>query len=108
MNRFRKGRRGFPLLKKLHLSLLAFLLLVFIALSGLNDISNRTSDSQRESLERAIERSVSHCYALEGTYPPSLEYIKNHYGLTYDEDRFFVDYRFIGSNMLPDVTIIER
>ncbi len=108
MNRFRKGRRRFALFKKMHLSLLAFLALLIFALSGLNDISDKTGESQRESLENALERSIAHCYALEGTYPPSLEYIRKYYGLTYDDDRFFVDYRFIGSNMLPDVTIIER
>lgn len=108
MNRFRRGRRSFPIFSKFHLSFLAFVLLLFLALSGLQEISDKTSDSQRESLERAIERSIAHCYALEGTYPPSLDYIKAHYGLTYDEDRFFVDYQPIGSNMLPDVTIIER
>ena len=108
MNRFRRGRRSFPVFGKFHLSFLAFLLLLFLALSGLQEISDKTSDSQRESLEHAIERSIAHCYALEGTYPPSLDYIKEHYGLTYDEDRFFVDYQPIGANMLPDVTIIER
>ncbi len=53
-------------------------------------------------------RSITHCYAVEGTYPSSLEYLKENYGLTYDETVFFVDYQTIGSNILPDVTIIER
>jgi hypothetical protein len=34
--------------------------------------------------------------------------LKENYGLTYDEDLFFVDYQTIGSNILPDVTIIEK
>ena len=108
MNRFRKGRRTIPFLSKFHLSFLAFVLLLFFALSGLQEISDKTQDNQRESLEHALERSIAHCYALEGTYPPSLDYIKTHYGLTYDEDRFFVDYQPIGSNLMPDVTIIEK
>jgi hypothetical protein len=45
---------------------------------------------------------------VEGKYPESLDYLKEHYGLTYNEDLFFVDYRVSGSNILPDVTIIER
>ncbi len=52
-------------------------------------------------------RSIANCYALEGEYPESLEYIKENYGLVYDEDRFFVDYRVSGSNIMPDVTIID-
>ena len=45
---------------------------------------------------------------MEGTYPQSLDYLKEYYGLMYDEDLFFVDYQVMGSNILPDVTIIEK
>lgn len=108
MNRFGKERHSIAILKKLHLSIIAFIVLIMIALNGLQDVSEKASESQRESLESALERSISHCYALEGTYPPSLDYIKEHYGLIYDEKRFFVDYQSIGSNIMPDVTIIEK
>ena len=36
-----------------------------------------------------------------------LEYLESHYGLTYDHDLFFVDYQAIGSNIMPDVTIVR-
>ena len=62
----------------------------------------------REVLEKALNRSISQCYALEGLYPPSLDYLIDNYGLTYDSEHYFIDYRFIGSNLRPDVTIIER
>lgn len=53
-------------------------------------------------------RSITYCYTIEGAYPESLDYLKEHYGLVYDEDLFFVDYRVSGSNILPDITVIER
>ena len=62
----------------------------------------------RKVLEKALNRSISQCYALEGMYPPSLDYLIDNYGLTYDSEHYFIDYRFIGSNLRPDVTIIER
>lgn len=108
MNRFRKSHRTFWPFRKLHLTFLAFIALIVAVFLGFSDISERTRNNQRESLETALKRDVIHCYALEGTYPPSLKYIKEHYGLIYDEDRFFVDYRPIGSNIMPDITIIER
>ena len=37
-----------------------------------------------------------------------LEYLKENYGLTYNEDLFYVDYRTTGANLMPDVTIIEK
>lgn len=45
---------------------------------------------------------------LRGAYPESLRYLEEHYGLIYDEDRFFIDYQILGSNIMPDVTIIDK
>ena len=53
-------------------------------------------------------RNITYCYAVEGAYPESLDYLKENYGLTYDENLFFVDYHIDGSNIFPDITIIER
>ncbi|WP_318583936.1 hypothetical protein [[Clostridium] scindens] len=55
-----------------------------------------------------MTRSITQCYAVEGNYPESLDYLKKSYGLHYDEDKFFVDYQPLGSNIMPDVTIIKK
>lgn len=82
------------------------IIMLFLFVGGINYTGHRTIARQQESLENAINRDIAQCYALEGAYPPSLEYIKEHYGLTYDENTFFVDYQPIASNLYPDVTII--
>lgn len=91
----------------LHLSTLAFLLLLALFLIGITSVNKTTIEKQQESLQTALERDVLHCYAVEGFYPPSLDYIKEHYGLSYDEDTFYVDYKPIGSNIMPDMTILR-
>lgn len=90
------------------LSVCIFLLILFLFVQGISSLSVSTKKRQKESLENAIMRNITYCYAVEGTYPESLSYLKENYGLTYNEDLFFVDYRISGSNILPDVTIIER
>ena len=75
---------------------------------GVNFFGDYAYLKQKESLERAIRRDIAQCYAVEGIYPPGLSYLKEHYGLSYDEDAFFVDYRPIGSNLYPEVVVIER
>ena len=62
----------------------------------------------KESLTQALNRDITYCYATTGRYPESLEAIKKDYGLIYDDSLFFVDYRTQGSNIYPEVTIIER
>ncbi|MCR5670228.1 MAG: hypothetical protein K6G10_04420 [Butyrivibrio sp.] len=73
------------------------------------DASGKSSvKKQQESLESAIARDIVQCYAIEGRYPPSLDYMKEHYGLTYDDSTFFVDYQPIAANLYPDYTVILR
>ena len=95
-------------LRKIVLSVCAFTLITGIFYQGIESLSSSTQKRQKESLESALIRNITYCYAVEGSYPESLDYLKEHYGLTYDEDRFFVDYQVIGANILPDVTIIEK
>lgn len=88
---------------------LALFLVIFCAFSfGINRISHITDHNQMETLELAISRSITHCYATEGHYPESLDYLIENYGITYDADQYFVDYQILGKNLYPDVTIIEK
>ncbi len=86
--------------------LLLFFLIVVLFLSGIQNIEHMTATEEADSLNSAIERSIVHCYAVEGSYPESLDYLISHYGITYDHDRFFVDYQAIGQNIMPDVTVV--
>lgn len=88
---------------------LLLLTIVLIAFSIFTSSMTKTNSSQeKEILQKAIDRSITQCYALEGVYPDSLSYLEEEYGLTYNKEHFFVDYQYIGSNLRPDITIIER
>ena len=98
--------------EKFHISFLikpAIFIAVIIFFSVfMTTLSNDNSGRNKNVLEKALYRSITQCYALEGTYPPNLDYLVQNYGLTYNKDVYFIDYKYIGSNLLPDVTIIER
>lgn len=94
--------------RKLLISVCIFLFVLCLFLSGVSSLSESTTKRQKEALENAITQSISYCYSVEGVYPESLEYLKENYGLTYNEDLFYVDYRTTGANLMPDVTIIEK
>lgn len=107
MNRFESSGK-LRIFRFFSLPLLAFIILFIVFINGLSSVSDTTLTKQEESLKTAINRSVVQCYAVEGTYPPSLTYLEEHYGLTYDHNLFFVDYQPIGSNILPDITILRK
>ena len=108
MNRFEQKNRSIWQKLIYLLPILAFIVLFVLFLQGIGSVSESTLSKQQEGLETALERSISQCYAVEGSYPPSLEYLKQHYGLLYDEDSFFIDYEYYGSNLLPEVTVLRR
>lgn len=87
-------------------TVLIFLVCALLLWRGVSSISAQAKASQTENLKNAVERSAIHCYAVEGAYPESLDYIKEHYGISWDPDKYVVDYAVMGSNMMPVVTII--
>lgn len=72
----------------------------------LNQTSGQMEQEQLKSLENAITRGVMQCYAYEGRYPESLSYLEENYGISYDETKFYIDYRPVAENLLPDITVL--
>ena len=53
-------------------------------------------------------RAAVACYAAQGAYPPDLDYIEEHWGVQIDRSRYAVFYQVEGSNLMPDITVLER
>lgn len=107
MNRFAKSSGLSRPFRSFFLPVLIFSLLLGIFVKGVSNISETSRTESYKSLQTAMQNSVVHCYAIEGRYPPDLEYLKSHYGITYDDKKYFVDYQPVASNMMPDITIIS-
>ena len=68
-----------------------------------------TSDGRESQLVYdAVKNAALTCYAVEGTYPESLEYLREHYKLAYNKERFVVEYDAFASNLMPTITVRER
>jgi len=94
-------------LNKSIISLVIFAIIILIFVVAVNYTSSSSLAHQEEALNRAIERDIVMCYAQNGFYPPSLDYIVEHYGLLYDDDMFFVSYNPVADNIYPSFTIIR-
>ena len=60
-----------------------------------------------KQLETSIRKATMLCYAAEGVYPPDLQYLKDHYGIQIDEDKYAVFYEVQGKNLMPSSTVME-
>ena len=109
MNRFSSGpfQQNQHRPSRLLLGLLLLSLLLPAAAAAFQSEERADARRGKQALYVALERDISTCYALEGFYPPDLDYLKEHYGLTYDENSFVVEYQPVAGNIRPDVTILE-
>ena len=98
--------------KKRNSGLLLFLpaaIAVLLAFSAaLNNLSQGRLSEGREQLEDAVRRAAVACYAAEGIYPPTVEYLEEHYGVQVDRERYTVMYEVFASNLMPDITVLEN
>lgn len=88
------------------LSVLLFLLVVGAFVNGASTFSGKARSEGDVTLKNAIARATVQCYAIEGRYPPSIEYLEEHYGIQIDRERYNVFYEGFASNIIPDITVI--
>lgn len=69
----------------------------------------QTNSAEKLRITRtAVQKSIVNCYAVEGTYPPDIKYLEDHYGIVIDHSKYIVKYELAGSNVMPSVEILEK
>ena len=90
---------------------LALALFALAAVWTVRSVHVTAGRSDQESLrlaEQALRRAAVSCYALEGAYPASYDDLKQRSGLAIDEERYMVFYEIFASNIMPQITVVER
>ena len=87
------------------MALLAVLLWFF---TSLNNLSSSQGEEGRQQLETSLRRAAVACYAAEGIYPPTLDYLTEHYGVQIESERYVVFYEIFADNLMPDITVLEK
>lgn len=88
--------------------ILSFFIILIVICFGLYSTAKSTQDNQKKSLEQALHRGIVECYAIEGRYPESLNYLIEEYHIIYNTNDFNIDYEIIASNIMPNITVIEK
>ena len=74
----------------------------------INSLTATSGDQETRLVYDAVKNAALTCYAVEGSYPESLEYLREHYKLAYNSERFVVEYDAFASNLMPTITVLER
>ena len=83
-------------------------LVVALVFFGVRSLRVGSEAARLEMTEQAVRRTVTQCYALEGRYPPDLNYLTDRYGLLLDTDRYVYHYRLNGANLMPEILVFPR
>jgi hypothetical protein len=74
----------------------------------IGDTVDKNTDMTQNTMKQAIDRALVQCYAIEGSYPSSLDYLSENYGIYIQDERFYYYYEYIGSNIRPIVQVLEK
>ena len=81
---------------------------VLVFLTAIGKLEQGHEKAGKAQLEAAIRRSAVACYAAEGIYPPTIDYLKEHYGIQIDEEKYTVIYEVFAENLMPEITVLEK
>ncbi len=102
----RKRKETFA--RSLAVGLCVFAVLIAGSLALVHQISTASETAETETVRSAVRSAVLTCYAVECAYPSSLDYLKENYGLAYDEERYIVVYDAFASNIMPEIRVLEK
>ena len=86
------------------LGLILLILLVFLFKDSQQDVETEAG----VAIEQGIRRLALQCYAVEGVYPPDLEYLEENYGLQVNRKDFYITYNAFASNIPPTVIVTPK
>lgn len=102
------GRRNVIAIVFRWLAAVAAVVCVVVFVLSLSSVQARQGEEGRQQLETALRRAAVACYAAEGVYPPTIEYLQEHYGVQIEEGKYIVFYEVFANNLMPDITVLEK
>ncbi len=92
--------------RKLLLWLVLLAVMIAVAFFLVSGLQTQADTEGLRLAQEQVRRAAVQCYALEGFYPPDLDYLKERYGVELDEEKYAVHYIYIASNLMPDITVL--
>lgn len=88
--------------------LILALAVIVLAAAALNGSGGKLSEDGATAIRAAVQRCALQCYAVEGVYPPNIQYLEENYGLQVNTDDYYVTYNAFASNLPPTVLVTAK
>ena len=88
-------------------AILIFVALIVAFVFLVNNITGKGNGKEMDIVRDAVKNAALTCYAVEGVYPENLDYLREHYQLSYNEEKYHVFYEPLASNLMPSIKVAE-
>jgi len=79
---------------------------IVLLLNPIAAFTQRSDANNVKNVTDVLNRALSQFYALEGSYPPSLDILEKKYGVILNRDKYYYYYEAFSSNIRPTVEVI--
>lgn len=90
----------------------ALALVMVLLLAGtvvlINGMVSAGDAGEVRMVQDAVKNAALTCFAVEGAFPYELDYLRENYGLAYDEEKYHVLYEAFASNQMPEIRVSLR
>ncbi len=86
----------------------SLLIVVFISVNAVSVSWDSGAGLRVQSVEDTIKTAAVYCYSVEGAYPGSLGYLRDHYGILIDNNAYNYYYRYVGANIMPEIKVSAK
>ena len=89
---------------------LALMMIVLLlgAVIAINGMVSAGDAGEVRMVQDAVKNAALTCFAVEGAFPYELDYLRENYGLAYDEEKYHVLYEAFASNQMPEIRVSLR
>ena len=98
---------GFTLVEMVMVAAIICIVFIMLMPPVLENMQKRKQEELRITQEN-IDRAVRQCYALEGVYPQSLEYLRVNYGIEIRENKYIYKYSVFSAGMEYSLEILLK
>lgn len=102
-----RHKKSSPLFQVLVVPVFLIVCLCFV-LTAVGNVETGQKLESEKRVEDTIKKAVVNCYAIEGRYPATLEYVEEYYGLQVNRERYVVFYEVFADNIMPEITVLSK
>lgn len=82
--------------------------MLYLAVFSAQLVKSKSTLHELKQTELVIKNAAVQCYALEGAYPQSFDYLQENYNINVDTEKYMVDYKCFASNIAPSITVLPK